>query len=950
MVFLFACFEISISQDLQITEFMASNEGVITDNLGKSSDWIEIYNASNNIINLENYFLTDNKTDKNKFRMPALQLPPSAYYVIWASGDDHDLVKLPPNLGLKFISAGSNDGNFSVISINGENKSLNQRGINLVILSARGDYLESLSFDTYASFAESDSLALYLQCLLTGQIVVFSVRDEASNGLTDDAKEIIASLGSRTIYELSYRDSWGMIAIKGKGVVSECFKKRGSGEASSEISNIHANFKLNKEGEYIGIYDAYKNVIDSLSYSAQITDRSYGRIPQTNNQWAFFSEPTPGSENSTQTNLGQVDPPLFSPSESIFSEPVNIMINSSDSDCKIYYTVDASIPDSTSFPYENGPILIKQSTVIRACCTKERYFDSDIATQTYLIQNQKALNIVSLVTSPDNLWDPKYGIYTVGNDSTQPNYSGRGERWERPAIYSLIDIDGKELMRSDCGLRIHGGVSRSIPKKSFRLYFPEPVDYYPESLNSTKVSRQDVVVLSGGGNDSVADPRAMGRIWSLIRDQLMMQLYGVLGYPRVNKHPVLLYLNGQYWGIYILGERINKQFLKSHVNLKDADLIKDNTIAETGNLDHWRKTIEFFSTADFSVPENHEKALELINVENFTDYYILNLFGANWDWPTHNTYCYCGVEKDAKWNWLLWDADRAFASSPQINLLHRAVSEEIGNEIFFNLVKWEKYLNYFVNRTCCLLNNQFTPERICSTIDSLAFVIDAEINNETTRWGGSKTQWLGNIESIKEFARQRPEHFRRNMNAELNLGGQVYLRILNDEINQGIVKINGNQIENFPFSGIYFADVPIQLQVQQNEGYVFKSWGNGEFSAEFTANIEESDTLNLYLKFENVASFRKAKGDFEITASFPNPFNTTTNMKIFSVTDTKIEIEIYNIKGQSVTSMSKRLSPGHNTITWDAKDEAGYRMPSGVYFFLISDTKCRIKRKVTLLR
>jgi len=213
MVFLFACFEISISQDLQITEFMASNEGVITDNLGKSSDWIEIYNASNNIINLENYFLTDNKTDKNKFRMPALQLPPSAYYVIWASGDDHDLVKLPPNLGLKFISAGSNDGNFSVISINGENKSLNQRGINLVILSARGDYLESLSFDTYASFAESDSLALYLQCLLTGQIVVFSVRDEASNGLTDDAKEIIASLGSRTIYELSYRDSWGMIAI-----------------------------------------------------------------------------------------------------------------------------------------------------------------------------------------------------------------------------------------------------------------------------------------------------------------------------------------------------------------------------------------------------------------------------------------------------------------------------------------------------------------------------------------------------------------------------------------------------------------------------------------------------------------------------------------------------------------------------------------------------------------
>ena len=951
LIFLFAYFGKSVSLGLQITEFMASNQGVVTDNFGKAPDWIEIYNPSNRIIDLENYSLSDNKQDKGKFKFPELLLAPSAYHVIWASDEKHNFVKLPYNVDLEFRSAGAIDGNTSIILINGVNRSLNKRGINLAILSSNSEYMKSLSFDTYLSFEESDSLANCLNHLLTGQIIIFSIKDEASNGLTDEARAAIASLGSKTIYDLSYRDSWGMISIKGNGAVHECFRKMGEGEATSEISNIHANFKLDKEGEYIAIYDANENVIDSVTFSTQITDRSYGRISMAPHMWAFLSEPSPGSANSNaQIRYGKVAPPVFSPLKSIFSEPVNIMISSSNSDCQIYYTRDGSVPDSYSFLYDNKPLLINRSSVVRACCVKDNYFNSDITTQEYIIDSQNSLNIVSVVTSPDNLWDPEYGIYTAGNDSTQPNYSGRGERWERPAIYSLIDINGMTMIRSVCGLRIHGGVSRSIPKKSFRLYFEEPIDYYPQTLDSAESFQQDVVVLSGGGNDSVADPRAMGQIWSLIRDQLMMQLYGRLGYPRVSKFPVILYLNGEYWGIYIISERINKQFLKSHLNIENADLIKNSAIAEEGNLDHWQKTIEFFSTADFAVPENYEKAQKLINMENFTDYYILNLFGANWDWPTHNTYCYCDVQNNGKWKWIVWDADVAFMNSPQVNLLHNAISTEKGNEIFFNLMQCEKYLNYFCNRSCYLLNSQFTPERVCSTIDSLSLMIGAEIDRETNRWGGSRTQWSENIDRIKKFAIERSAHLRSNMNAELKAGGQVYLGILNKEVSQGIVKINGNQIEEFPFNGIYFANIPIHLEVQPRDGYVFKTWDHNEFSTEFEANIQESDTLNLYLDFEEIKTFEKTKGSFEIISNFPNPFNTSTNIKIFSITDSHLKIDFYNINGQSVASLETKTNVGYSTITWDAKNRAGNHLPSGVYFYAIDDTKSLKKGKVTVLR
>ena len=95
LIFLFAYFGKSVSLGLQITEFMASNQGVVTDNFGKAPDWIEIYNPSNRIIDLENYSLSDNKQDKGKFKFPELLLAPSAYHVIWASDEKHNFVKLP---------------------------------------------------------------------------------------------------------------------------------------------------------------------------------------------------------------------------------------------------------------------------------------------------------------------------------------------------------------------------------------------------------------------------------------------------------------------------------------------------------------------------------------------------------------------------------------------------------------------------------------------------------------------------------------------------------------------------------------------------------------------------------------------------------------------------------------------------------------------------------------
>ncbi len=752
-----------ISQELKIMEFMASNTGIIRDNFGRSSDWIEIYNASDTVLNLKGYYLTDDKQKKTKFKFPEFLLSPSTCCVIWASGKTYDLVPLPPDLDIQFESAGLVDGNYSRILIHGENRSLNKRGINLVILSWHGELIKSLNFDTYKSSEESDSLATFLNQLPVGQIVVFSVKDDASYSLTKMARETIASMGSEKIYDLDMRDSWGMIAIKGVGVARECFRKNGTGQASSEISNMHADFKLNKDGEYIGIYDAKLNTVDSVTFSAQIPDKSYGRITAGFEIWGFLSNPSPGLTNvDSQLRYGKVNSPVFTPSEGIYSEPVNLQIGSTDSNSKIYYSVDGSIPDEQDDLYDK-PLLIKQSSVIRAFCTKPNYFKSDIITQSYIIQPRKSLNIVSLVTPPGNLWDPVSGIYVTGSDSLRPNYQNRGKEWQRPALFSFFDDNGINAIHADGAIRIHGGISRQYPKKSFRVYFSPPVQYSSKVLNFEDSHFQDVLVLSSGGNDSVFDRTAIRQNWSLIRDHLMNQLYGLLGYPHIHKSPVILYLNGQYWGIYLSSERINEQFLKNYVDFEKGDLIKDNAVAEEGNLDHWLNTIEFFKNSDLNIDMNYKKALNLVNIENFTDYYILNLFGDNWDWPIRNIYCYYDSQNDGKWNWLMWDADCAFYNTPDINSLHDMISIEENNEIFFNLIQCEKYRTFFSNRTCYLLNTILTSSRINSIVDSLYSNIEMEIENETQRWGGSKIHWMETINKIKKFAEKRPASFRKIM-------------------------------------------------------------------------------------------------------------------------------------------------------------------------------------------
>jgi hypothetical protein len=938
-----------LAQQLLINEFMASNKDIIRDNYDESSDWIEIYNNSESIINLSQFFITDDSNNKQKCVLPEVFLEPSDFILLWASGQEQKYIKTDWPFTIELESAGYEDGNKSLIWINNENKSLNIRGINIVSISPDGTEIESKNFDTYISSEDSDSLVSFIMSQQIGQILVFSIRDEGNQCLTDSARSYLFKLGSKAIKKLGFRDAWGMIVVLGTGVINECYRERGHGSANSIIPSLHLNFKLDKEGEYIGVSNFQGQVIDSITYSLQLTNHSLGRYLDGARNWFYFSSPTPGSPNINSIPLkGVLTPPIITPPGGIYTDSIVLTINHTNLDEQIYYTLYGSEPSENATLYDGKSIIINENSILNAYSVKEGYIDSEIITNTYLFEIEPSLPVLSISTNPKNLWDTDIGIYVVGNDSLKPNYMMRGSEWERSANFSLFSSDGSSILKTNCGLRVHGGFSRYFPKKSLRVYFSDNINLFGSNYQQIN----QLVILSGA-NDSVSDFReSLKNSWSLIRDNLMINLFSLIDGDYVGKFPVLLFLNGENWGIYTLSERINEDFLKVNLGIMNGELIRNNVEPIVGNLNYWTETINFFKNADLSDKENYKKAKDIIDIENFTNYYFINLFSGNNDWPFHNIYSYRNKDSFSKWRWLMWDADFTFWSpennDPSFNNLRVLIEKKENNEIFYSIIRNNSYREFFCNRCMDILNHTLKEDVIISIIDSLSSIIESDIEFEIQKWSGSKLHWFENIKKMKEFASKRPTSFRKIISKELNAGKEVKVKVENTNVSEGIIAINGYKIYEYPYTGIYFSNIPIKIEAIPNQGFYFKEWGNKNLKNNSSFITTVSASLNLNINFVSIDNFPKS---YKLYQNYPNPFTSSTKIDFYLLNTPSVIFKIYNIKGELIKTIFKNnLISGFNSIYWDGKDDLGNNVSSGIYFYSLEVDNFKYSKKIILIR
>jgi hypothetical protein len=400
----------------------------------------------------------------------------------------------------------------------------------------------------------------------------------------------------------------------------------------------------------------------------------------------------------------------------------------------------------------------------------------------------------------------------VGLDSLNPNYNGRGREWERVCQIEILTNEDT-ITVLNAGLRIHGSSIRGVEKKPFRLTFRGEI-IYKKLLPGFERDEYSQLVLRLGGEYR-----------SKMRTPLM-QLFGEqCGVLISHFHPVVVNLNGVYWGLYYLREYINPEYCNYHLGEGEYDVM-DRGDVRYGSDSAWVATKRFLRYSDLSTDSALEIATTLIDEWNLINYLSLFIWGQNVDWMYNNDLKIRRNDESGKWEWIVWDVD--WSLGVYISGVFRTDIDIIPTveERFqpFSLVMQNLYFRrLFINRLADLMNTLFSPENAIIKIDSLANTIESTVEVDNIRWGRSY-DWYEVIDSLRQFGICRPDYVRTHIIEYFGLDGTDTVTIL--PCSGGRVALNTLPSDSVEFEGIYFAGIPITLKAIPNPGYNFSSWRN----------------------------------------------------------------------------------------------------------------------------
>ena len=581
------------------------------------------------------------------------------------------------------------------------------------------------------------------------------------------------------------------------------------------------------DGEEIGLFSPGQNLIDSITYKLQTTDVSLGRKTDGSPEWAYYTEPTPGTSNSTISFIDIVkNVPDFSVAGGIYTSPVTIEL-STIMGGTIRYTLDCSEPLSSS-PVYSSPITADSTTIIRARIFKENLIPGRIVTHTYFINEEidpGTLPVVSIASNHENFWDPVTGIYV---QDFKPE-------WEVPINIELFENNGSDraAFNMTAGTKVNGYRSWQLPQKMLGIYFRKQYGEnkleYPLFFDRNRASFKSFAL------------RASGSDWSytLLRDALIQHStrpnmsVDLQGY-----RPCVVYINGLYMGIHNMRSKLDDDFIEKNYDLEPGtfDLIEYEyeIRAEAGNVIAFNELLALLSE-DMSEQSNYNEVADKMNIENFTDYMITEIYDRNTS-AYHNLRAWKPKES-GKWKWIFIDLDRGFFS-PHNYLISSFFNRE--NIPLDELMDNDGYRMYFGSRMADHLYTTFHSQRMKKLIDEYQQTIEDEMPDHIDRWLGTTSSygnampsldyWYDEVCNIKAFAETRPLYLLKDLQY-YGFSETAELGIVVSPSQAGDIKINGVNVPESVWSGPYLQDLQTTLTAVEKPGYTFQGW------AEATKNV-----------------------------------------------------------------------------------------------------------------
>ncbi|MCH8559046.1 MAG: CotH kinase family protein, partial [Balneolia bacterium] len=715
--------------------------------------------------------------------------------------------------------------------------------------------------------------------------------------------------------------------------------------------------------------------------------------------------------------------PVFSVAPGFYSEAVELTIESVHSGLTIRYTTDGSEPTSDSPLYE-GPIVLDSRAgvpnnismiptndfgsghlynehwqpplgevfkihTIRARVFPDEGEPGEIITGSFLIDESGSerfsLPVISITTHQDSLFSDSRGIYVHGDNT---NYNQRGREWERAAWIEFFEPDGTEGFSQQVGLRIHGGTSRSRPRKSLRIYARN--DYDAPWINyqifpDKPIGQFKRLILRNSGND-----------WdgAVFRDAFMQSLVRGLDIDMQHSRPAIVFINGEYWGIHNIRDRLDDRYLETHYGISDEEdftIMENNSVFGDGNPDgvnEYNQMRSFLNNPGVSQQSNYEQVRTLMDVENFADYNIAQIYFRNTDWPGNNKQYWKTSNSydpdapfglDGRWRWMLFDTDFGFGldfdyvqgnqEGPAHNTLAFALQSGGGSWpnpdwstfILRRLMQNDSFRNDFINRFADLLNTVFEEDYVIAELDSMRAMYEPEMQEHIDRWRRPVTvsSWQNEIDVMADFAAERPGFVRNHIINQFNLSGGTSTVVLDvNDPEKGFVRINrtdlrpetpGVPAETYPWSGTYFSSVSVDLEAIPRTGYQFAGWQGSVVSEDVQITVQPGSGVNLTAVFEAaeddvtdpvIEPWVMSNGDFEFSewSASSEPGTWPDHMMFFQTDEADPDLETPRedpwMLAYNLSSRSRINGLGENGISFintaNAQDDGGGFLGSAV--------------------
>ncbi len=684
---------------------------------------------------------------------------------------------------------------------------------------------------------------------------------------------------------------------------------------TDSLGYLHTNFSIAREGEPLMlVYTDGETVVDAVDATFVPRDMSYGRYPDGTANWEYFdaNHTSPGEANHNPGRLPHEFTPEFSHAGGFYTESFFLMLEA-EANATIYYTLDGSTPTTDSDVYDGaitithqmidppteGDIIIIQrgvepadprpplsrikttsyltrwnlpaepyfkATTVRAMAVDDAGNQSRVVTHTYFVDDDMPTRytfpILSIVTDMEHLFDYETGIYVPGanyddsideaDDNRTGNYFERGPEWERPVHLEYYSHQGDLLFSQNAGMRVHGGLSRKYAFKSYRFY----ARYDYDDVNAFNVPFFDDkdmnsfrrILLRNGG-------QAYNR--TFFGEAAMHDIFRPLPLDGQHNQPVIVFINGEYFGIRNIRDRVDRFYFEAHhgVNPDNVTILDGNGRLDDGSSEgiaHYRYSRDYVLDNNMAINAHYDYASTLIDMENLATYYAMQLYVINTDWPQNNVrYWRLNTDRfypdapyghDGRWRWLVNDLDASFGVSfggvdPSMESFERMTGDDFRTgELFVSLLANESFRTYFINVFADMTNTVFNPERVHDILDGYVSLYEVEMPEHIARYGypSSMSLWRSRVNRMYDFASGRPDYARAQLIDYFNLDGAFTLTLKTD-LERGSLKVNtvwfNSDSEYLPaadtWEGMYYNHVPVTLVAQPKEGYVFSHWEDG---------------------------------------------------------------------------------------------------------------------------